>query len=118
MSDRITRDDLGHALVAHEACLRRYGMIAPSDRLALAIGSKTYGNAYRVNVLHADSSAHYEHPVLSSSGFLGMTAREAYERLTDCTWGIYRTAETLDRYPRHEHSDAHSKVMASLERSV
>jgi hypothetical protein len=100
MSERITRTDLERARKCHEIALRRYGMLSPQDELHLDIGSKTYGNAYRIWVKKPGESGHYESPVIGSSGFLGMTAREAWDRLTMVTGVIYSSMDMVDRFER------------------
>lgn len=106
MSERVTKADLENARKAHEVALRKYGMIAPSDRLGLAHGSKTYGQAFRVYIVHEGCSGHSETPVVRSSGFLGMTAREAYERLIEATAGIYDVMYHVDRFERQEVTES------------
>ena len=115
--DRITRKDLDQALERHVAALAHVGIVY-DGRLVLSIGSKTYGNAYRLNltgvmdrcqgrprtVTHdgchecggtreSRSSAHYRPPV--GDDYLGMTAREAYDTLTARTRTIYDTARAI-----------------------
>jgi hypothetical protein len=76
-------------------------MIAADETIGLSIGSRTYGNAYRVWVNRpGEGSGHYDHPVVRSSGYLGMTARDAYDRLTTATATIHDVMYVADRYPR------------------
>lgn len=53
MRDRITSKDLERAVQAHRDALERCG-ITFDGRLGLAIGSKTYGRAYRLYVTDFD----------------------------------------------------------------
>lgn len=100
MNDRITRTDLEAARAAHEGALRRYGMIAGDESIGLTIGSKTYGNAYRIHLNMPGSTGHYAPPVGTGSGYLGMTARDAYDMLTATTRAIHDVAYAIDRHPR------------------
>jgi hypothetical protein len=100
-SERITRQDLENARAAHESALHRFGMIDAGDRIDLDIGSKLYGRAFRLWLIKANQgSGQRESPVIGTGGFLGMTAREAFDRLTFATGVIYRTTDMLDRFPR------------------
>lgn len=90
MPERITRDDLNRALASHADALAAVG-ISYDGRLALDIGSKTYGNAYRLNRIPSGSSAHHRPPVGDS--YLGMTARDAYDNLTTRTAVLYDVAQ-------------------------
>ena len=117
--DRITRKDLDQALEHHVAALQCVGIVY-DGRLVLSIGSKTYGNAYRLNLTgvmdrcqgrpwsdqthegceecggtrESRSSAHYRPPV--GDDYLGMTAREAYDTLTARTRAVYDTARAIN----------------------
>jgi hypothetical protein len=83
MSTRITRTDLNTAVVAYSNALESAGALRCP--LQLQIGSRTYGNAYRVMFIGegGDLSA----APGTSNGYLGMTAREAYDAL----WTMTRT---------------------------
>lgn len=83
---RITRSDLRRAFEYHELALRRHGLLPDDHRLGLQIGSATYGNAYRLYVLHPGESGHYGPPI--GSDYLGMTAREAHHELASRTRAI------------------------------
>ncbi len=90
--ERITRKDLDQALAAHVTALESVG-IKYDGRLVLSIGSKYYGNAYRLNRIPEGETGHWNPPV--GGDFLGMTAREAYDRLTERTRTIYDTARAI-----------------------
>ena len=96
MADRITRDDLAHALASHAACLSRCGLLDPdAGRLALDEGSRTYGRAYRLAWVPTGETGHHRPPV--GGDYLGMTAREAYDELTGRTSLIYDVVTALAR---------------------
>lgn len=98
MSERITAKDVHRAVEAHAACLARCG-IAYAGRLVLSEGSKLYGRAWRLNLTDTPrpdgscSSGHSRPPI--GDDYLGMTAREAYDALTERTRTIYDTAHAL-----------------------
>ena len=95
MSDRITRKDLDNAHRAHVETLTRHDLIDPdAGRLVLNIGSKTYGNAYRLAWIPTGETGHYNPPI--GGDFLGMTARDAYDRLTERTRTIQDVFWRLD----------------------
>lgn len=84
MSTRITRVDLDAAVVAYRNALESVGALR--FPLQLQIGSKTSGIAYRVMFIANDSGGLSAAPG-TSNGYLGMTAREAYDTL----WTMTRT---------------------------
>lgn len=78
--DRITRKNLEGTFASYVDTLRRYGL-HPDGKLVLSIGSKTYGRAYRINLVPPGESGHYRPGI--GDDFLGMTTREAWETLAD-----------------------------------
>lgn len=80
----ITIKDVRRAFDNHVAALTRHGLHDPAEgRYVLSEGSKTYGNAYRINFIPTGESGHYRPRI--GSDFLGFTKREAYEKLTERT---------------------------------
>lgn len=94
-SDRITRSDLERALVCHTHALESIGALGAEETIHLSIGSATNGNSYGLYVRRPDSSGHFNPPV--GGAFLGMTARDAYTRLTERTRAIHDTADAIRR---------------------
>lgn len=82
--ERPTRRDVEAVFASYVDACDTYGLVTPGRRLVLSIGSKTYGNAYRVNEVWQDrerGTGHYA-PAIGSD-YLGMTAREAHETLCE-----------------------------------
>lgn len=78
MSKRITRKDLEMAVKWYSQALDNFEAL--DGTLVLQLGSNVNGVAYRLTYQDGGQS-----PLGISSGFLGMTAREAYDRLTIMT---------------------------------
>ena len=93
MSDRITNRDLEAMLGRYVRACEAHGLIPEGYRVGLDHGSKTYGRAFRVYLqgspVHNEDggydwpngSGHHNPP--AGGDFLGMTKREAYDRLAD-----------------------------------
>jgi hypothetical protein len=87
----ITARDVGAAFRRYERACKLHDIIPEGMHLALSTGSKTYGTAYRVNltgdrVTDTDGNVSYPHgsghwPPPAGDDFLGMTRREAYDKL-------------------------------------
>lgn len=93
MSRRITRTDLNTAVTAYGNALESAGALrAP---LQLQIGSGTTGIAYRV--MFIGEGGGLSAAPGTSNGYLGMTAREAYDTL----WTMARTISDV-RYEREQ----------------
>ena len=78
---RVTTENVRAALGRYERACRALGLLADADRLVLSEGSAPYGRAWWVNLQHDGSGAHYRPP--AGDDYLGMTKREAFERLAD-----------------------------------
>lgn len=65
----------------YERLCRDLGLLADDERVIVNEGSKTYGRAFRVNLMRAGSSAHFSPP--AGMDFLGWTKREAWDVLAD-----------------------------------
>lgn len=82
--DRITAKDVRRAFENHVDALIHHGLHDPAEgRYVLSEGSKTYGNAFRINFIPSGETGHYRPKV--GDDFLGWTKREAYDRLTERT---------------------------------
>ena len=92
MAERITRADLDRALEGHRECLAKHG-IKYHGAIHLEHGSKVNGRAYRIAVVDPDHGGHNRPPI--GDDYLGMTAREAYDRLCERTRAIYDTMNAL-----------------------
>lgn len=79
----ITRKDLEGAVETYAIDAKLSGL--PERELHLQIGSKTYGNAYRL--MFVSHGGGLSPAPGTGDGYLGMTARDAYETL----WTIIRT---------------------------
>lgn len=112
MSDRITAGDVRSALAHYVDAMERYG-ITYDGTIGLQVGSKTYGIGWRVYRVPTGETGHWDPPI--GSDFLGMTAREAYETLTNRTRVMHDMAQALG-LPRHETTL--DRVHASLARDV
>lgn len=89
MSARVTRAQLD-ATAQHIAALAiKLNLMREGDRLDLQIGSKTYGNAYRLMLVKAGSTGRSD--LFGEQGYLGMTAAEANLTLS----GIRRALDTV-----------------------
>lgn len=89
--------DVRDAFHRYESALRAYGLIPAGYRLVLSEGSKTYGNAFRVNLTgeraadgtYPNGSGHSRPPI--GSDYLGMTRSEAAQTLStmaQCVWDM------------------------------
>lgn len=91
--NRITKSDLDVAVSAYVSAAETLGIRPPhGHHIELRLGSKTFGNAYRL-VWVSDSSGGYSAASgITDSGFLGWTAREAYTKLWSVTDAFYAVA--------------------------
>ena len=96
-TNRITRKDLDGAVKRYADACSHFDMVPEGFHIGLDIGSKTYGRAYRLYVsgdmvrvkgdsgvyrnTYPNGSGHHRPPV--GCDFVGMTAREAYDTITD-----------------------------------
>lgn len=110
--ERIYNRDVRRAFAHHIDTLERYG-ISYDGRLVLSQGSKTYGNAWRINRIPTGESYHANPPI--GSDYLGMTAREAYDTLHERNRTIHDMASALG-LPRFE--TARDRAEASLAQDV
>lgn len=69
------------AAVRYSEALRELGMLADDERLILNEGSRTYGRAWRINLVRPGSGAEFSPP--AGSDFLGWTKAEAWQTLAD-----------------------------------
>lgn len=102
----ITINDYRNACRHHVDALTTYGLIDEDvTGVVFSTGSKTYGNAYRMNLLREGSTGHYQPSI--GSDFLGMTRREAYEAVTARTRTIHDMAYVLklERVPADERRE-------------
>lgn len=79
--ERITKKDI-------DPVFARLQRRLPHLNLVLDEGSKTYGRAWRLHHVPAGQSGHHNVPGHTGSGYLGMTAREAYEALHNLLYGM------------------------------
>lgn len=96
MTYRATIDDVRLAFKRFDCACHKWGLIPGGCHLVLSEGSKTYGNAYRVNLTgdrveeavpdpngkpthYPNGSGHWNPPI--GADFLGMTKAEAYNEL-------------------------------------
>lgn len=101
--ERVTKADLASVFDALKAAALAAG-VEEASRWHLVIGSKTYGNAYRIWLAHPDYeramadlsnegnyapgwSAHYT--PIGINSYLGMTAREALEAMSNMKSAFY-----------------------------
>jgi hypothetical protein len=100
-----TAADVRNAFNRYESALRAYGLIPAGHHLVLSEGSKTYGNAYRVNLTgdraadgsYPNGSGHSRPPI--GSDYLGMTRAEAAQTLNtmaQCVWDMARLLQLSD----------------------
>jgi len=93
-TNRITRKDLDGAVERYADACKHFDMVPEGFHIGLDIGSKTYGRAYRLYVsgdmvtdpvtgrnTYPNGSGHHGAPV--GGDFVGMTAREAYDTITN-----------------------------------
>ena len=82
--ERITHADLDRALQQHAGALKALGIAPPeTERLRLEHGSKLNGIAYKLYTAQVHGGGVKNPPV--GSDFLGWTASEAYNAITDRT---------------------------------
>lgn len=96
--NRITRKDLNDAVAIYVNALESHGML--THPVQLQIGSQTNGIAYRAMFIANESGGLTAAPG-TSNGYLGMTAREAYDTL----WTITRTLQDV-AYHRDQSPEA------------
>ena len=94
--------DVHNVFARHENLMRRFGLIAPDERLILSEGSPTYGRAWRLNLGKGYSGAHYNLPY-GFEEYLGWSKREAFHELASRNsailalshaWGIKPKGDT------------------------
>lgn len=98
---RYTREDVRRALARLQAAHRHAGVVRDigggevltADRLAVSMGSQTYGRPYRLVYVHPVTGGHY---TTATTDILGMTAREAVRTLDAM---VNATAAVLDTLP-------------------
>lgn len=71
--------------------LERHGLVLDTDVMRFEEGSKLYGINYKLAYSPQGETGHYELPVLPSMGLLGLTAREAGEKLEAVNRALYDT---------------------------
>ncbi|MGB0378398.1 MAG: hypothetical protein ACPGGE_06200 [Poseidonia sp.] len=79
MTHRTTTQDIETQVLALEDSLKALGMMPLSDRLHVHMGSKTYGQAFRLE-RHTVEGA-YGNPPHGLPEYLGMTKRDAHATL-------------------------------------
>ena len=82
MTTRTTKHDIEIQAQALHGSALALGLIPEGSTTVVEFGSKTYGQAFRLFLQEAGSTAHHRHPATTASnGFLGMTKREAFNTL-------------------------------------
>src|SRR5690606_39569571 len=64
-----------------DVCSSDLGLVLDTDVMRFEEGSKLYGINYKLAYSPQGETGHYELPALPAMGLLGMTAREAGEKL-------------------------------------
>ncbi len=108
MTYRITKAALEQRFENYVNALDCLGMIPEGYRVVLCHGSKTYGNAYRINLTgtpvwneawhrydYPNGSGHSHPP--TGDDFLGMTKAEAHTKLTAITRTLWEVAHHQGR---------------------
>lgn len=108
MSYRITKAALEQRFEQYVSALNGLGMIPEGYHVVLTHGSKTYGNAYRINLTgtpvwneawhrydYPNGSGHSHPP--TGDDFLGMTKAEAHTKLTAITRTLWEVARHQGR---------------------
>lgn len=103
MTDRTTTQDITRQSAALEESLKALGMMRPTDRLAVRVGSKTYGIAFRL-ILHTDEGFSGSLP-FGLQDFLGMTKREAHDSLYRMNRTVWAVRDHLRRTNRRHADD-------------
>lgn len=80
MSDRFTRQDVEALASQVWPLMVSHGIVPADATMHLQAGSPTYGRAWRLHYSPAGETGHYS-PSVTSCGYLGWTAREAWETL-------------------------------------
>jgi hypothetical protein len=81
----------------------------PHLHLVLDEGSKTYGRAWRIHHVPDGQSGHHTIPGHTAGGYLGMTAREAYEALHNLLYGM----DMLEASPGHRWTPGRAGLEAN-----
>ncbi len=110
MATRITRADLETALESAKSAASKLGIV--STNWHLQIGSKTYGNAYRLFNRNPESGGLYN--VHGINDYLGMTASEAYGKLCAMTDAWYAVLAAADIRYSNGTTDYEVRQIASV----
>ena len=94
-----TTKDVRNVFARHEELMRRFGLIAPDERLILSEGSPTYGRGWRLNLGKGDSGAHYNLPH-GFPEYLGWSKKEAFHELVSRNSAILALAEAWGIKPK------------------
>ena len=98
MTNRTTKHDVNRAARALEDSLKALNMMAESDRLAVNVGSKTYGIAFRLE-RHTVEGA-YGNPPHGLPEYLGMTKAETQATLYTINltlWAVLNARREAER---------------------
>ena len=90
--DRCTKSQVELMASRYTAATNRHGV--DTSNYILVTGSKTYGNAWRIMERDPQTGGQSE-PFAISGGYLGMTAREAWETLATVSFALERASELV-----------------------
>lgn len=115
MSNRVSISEVLTAAAQVGSMMRQLGLTEGYPEFSE--GSKTYGHAFRLNIVKPGGSGHYNLPPHLGSDFLGMTKREAFEELQHKRAILWALAEPIDGEAfGFDHAEIDRVVTVALKR--